>query len=171
MNNFFKEPIVRFLSVGFLLYIGWMALYEWVIHPWGILDDWVASNTLVISKKILNAFGYEVEREGLRVIKIVGSPGVFLGDNCDGIALFALFSIFIIAFPGKIRAKLFYIPIGILIIHFLNTLRVVILAIIILYSYEWTEFNHTYTFTIIIYGCIFLMWLYWINKYSGLIKK
>lgn len=167
MNKFLKEPIVKFLAIGFALYIGWLALYEWWIHPAQWVDGFVIDNTIASSRKILGWLGYVTEVDGNRFMRIVGTPGLFIGDSCNGISLFALFSIFIIAFPGKIVSKIIFIPLGILIIHMLNIFRVVILAVIETYSYSWTEFNHTYTFTIVIYACIFGMWLYWVNKYSA----
>ncbi|MBI4931933.1 MAG: archaeosortase/exosortase family protein [Bacteroidetes bacterium] len=171
MKTFFREPIVKFLALGLILYLGWLALYEWWIHPLGWVDTAVIDNTLFISQKVLGWMGYATEMRGDRVMRIAGTPGLFIGDSCNGISLFALYSIFIIAFPGKIISKIIFIPAGILIIHLLNVLRVILLAIIETYSYEWTEFNHSYTFTIIIYACIFGMWLFWINKFSGMKKN
>ena len=134
------------------------------------VDKAVVDNTLNISQAILNRLGFVTELNGSRMIGIKGTPGLFIGDSCNGISLFALFSIFIISFPGNIISKFFFIPAGILVIHLLNIIRVVVLAIIETYSYSWTEFNHTYTFTIIIYAYIFFTWLFWINKYSS-VKK
>jgi exosortase family protein XrtF len=171
MKKLLNEPIVKFLAVGFVLYIIWFALYEWWVHPMQWIDKAVIGNTMSISRTILGWMGYSVEIIGDRVMRIEGTPGLFIGDSCNGISLFALFSIFIVAFPGKISAKLFFIPAGIILIHLLNVMRVVILAIIETYSYQWTEFNHTYTFTAIIYACIFSMWLLWINKFSGISKS
>lgn len=170
MKNFLGEPLVKFLAFGILLYAAWFALYEWWIHPLQWVDRVVIDNTIVLSRLLLEWIGYATEITGERTMRIVGTPGLFIGDSCNGISLFALFGIFIIAFPGNVLSKIIYIPVGILIIHLLNVLRVVLLAIIETYSYSWTEFNHTYTFTISIYACIFLMWLFWINKYS-VVKK
>ena len=169
--DLFKEPTVRFLLFGFALYLGWLAIYEWWIHPLQWVDKGVIHNTLFISQKILTWMGYEVVNNGDRMMNIKGTPGLFIGDSCNGISLFALYSIFLIAFPGKIISKIIFIPAGILAIHLLNILRVVCLSIIETYSYEWTEFNHSYTFTILIYAFIFATWLFWINKFSGLKKK
>ena len=171
MKKLFNEPMVRFLIFGLSLYLGWLALYEWWIHPIGLVDRAVIDNTLTISQKILEWMGYVIERNETKMIGVKGTPGLFLGDSCNGISLFALYSIFIIAFPGKIISKIIFIPAGIIIIHLLNVFRVIMLAVIETYSYSWTEFNHTYTFTVIIYTFIFGMWLLWINKYSGLKKK
>ena len=171
MKKIFSQPIIRFLVIGFLLYLSWLALYEWWIHPMKWVDMAVVNNTLDISQKILEWMGYSVIRLESRMIGIEGTPGLFIGDSCNGIALFALFSIFIIAFPGRIIYKIIFIPAGILLIHSLNILRVIILAVIEIYSYEWTAFNHTYTFTIFIYAAIFLLWLLWVNKFSLISEK
>lgn len=170
-NKLLNEPIVKFLVIGFVLYLSWLFLYEWWIHPNGWADSVVINNTISVSTFILEFLGYKVEYNGNRIFGIKGTPGLFIGDSCNGISLFALYSIFLIAFPGKVVSKLVFIPAGILVIHFLNILRIVTLSIILTYSYEWTEFNHTYTFTILIYSFIFVTWLYWINNYSGLKNK
>jgi len=170
MKKLLNEPIVKFLAIGLVLYLTWFALYEMWIHPMQWVDMFIIDNTIASSRKILELLGYATEMAGDRTMRITGTPGLFIGDSCNGISLFALFSIFIVAFPGNVISKIIFIPVGILIIHVLNIMRVVILAVIETYSYEWTEFNHTYTFTIIIYACIFMMWWYWINKYSA-IKK
>jgi exosortase family protein XrtF len=101
-----------------------------------------------------------------RVIGVDGTGGLWIGDNCNGIALFALFTGFIIAYPGNWKKKLVYIPVGILLIQCLNIIRIVSLAILDTRSRAWTEINHTYTFTIIIYGFIFFLWMFWTNKVS-----
>ncbi|TAL57999.1 MAG: hypothetical protein EPN85_12680 [Bacteroidetes bacterium] len=170
MKKLWNEPIIRFLAVGFFLYITWFALYEWWIHPMQWVDKIIIDNTIALSRIILGCLGYATEITGDRTLRITGTPGLFIGDSCNGISLFALFSIFIFAFPGKSISKIIFIPVGIFLIHLMNVLRVTVLAIIETYSYSWTEFNHTYTFTIIIYICIFLMWLFWVNKYSS-VKK
>jgi len=168
IRKFLSDPLVKFLFYGFSLYLIWLGLYEWWIHPAVVIDRAVINNTLLFSQKILEWMGYVVERSGERLLYIKGTSGLFIGDSCNGISLFALFSIFIIAFPGKPTAKLFFIPLGVLIIHLLNVFRVVALAIIQTHSYAWTEFNHTYTFTIFIYFCIFGLWMIWVNKFSGI---
>lgn len=171
MRKLLREPIVKFLVAGLVLYLGWLALYQWYFHPVKWLDLAVINNTIDVSAKILEWVGYTVERNSTRTLGIAGTSGLFIGDRCNGLSLFALFSIFIIAFPGKIISKIIFIPIGIAVIHALNILRVAALSIIQIYSYRWTELNHTYTFTIIIYACIFGMWLLWVNKFSLISSK
>jgi len=82
-------------------------IYELWIHPKGWLDMFVVQQTVGASKKMLELLGYEVFTSGNRSLSINNTCGVMMGDNCDGISLFSLFSAFIIAFPGPVIKKQF----------------------------------------------------------------
>lgn len=120
---------------------------------------------------MLKLIGYKtfmvLQDRDMQVIGIDGSNGVWVGSNCNAITLFALFAVFIIAYPGNQKNKLWYIPAGILAIHVLNILRVVCLAIIAYYWPYALDFNHTYTFTFLVYAFIFFLWMIWVNKFAG----
>lgn len=169
--KFLKNPIIRFLLTLLLLYLAWFVIYNLWLHPKETLDFFVINITIVISKFLLESMGYNVFTGIERVIGVDGTGGLWIGDNCNGISLFGLFSGFIIAYPGKWWKKLIYIPIGIILIEQANVIRVVSLAILDTHSRAWTEFNHTYTFTILVYGFIFLLWMIWVNKFSSKISS
>jgi exosortase family protein XrtF len=162
-----KNPLYKFLLSILSLYILWYILYDLWLHPDERIDMFVIDMTISVSKKILEFFGYTVFTGVERVIGVDGTGGLWIGDNCNGMRLFALFACFIIAYKGRFIKKIIYIFLGILFIEFLNIMRVVLLAILDTHSRSWTEFNHTYTFTIIIYGFIFLLWMLWVNKFSS----
>jgi exosortase family protein XrtF len=125
---------------------------------------------IFFSGLLLRIFGFtpiEQTFEGMRTIGIDGTNGLWIGDSCDGISLFAVFAIIIICFPGPWKKKMWFIPIGILLIHIFNIIRVTALCMIIYYSPQSLAFNHTYTFQILAYALIFFLWIRWINKYSG----
>lgn len=160
-----KNPIIRFLIFLFSFYILWFATYKTWIQPQETIDLLVIDLTISVSKFILETFNYNVFTGTERVIGVDGTGGLWIGDNCNGITLFAIFTGFILAYPkGKWWKKLIYILTGIALIELLNIIRVVVLAILDTKSRAWTEFNHTYTFTIIIYAFIFLMWMFWVNR-------
>ena len=161
-----KNPTIRFLIIVFGLYTCWYFLYKTVIQPLQFVDMFVINTTISISKWILELFNYTVFTGTERVIGVDGTGGLWIGDNCNGITLFALFTWFIVAYKGKIKYKIPYILFGIISIELLNVGRIVGLAILDTISRAWTEFNHTYTFTIIIYGYIFLLWMIWVNRFS-----
>ena len=124
------------------------------------------------SNFILNSFGFntliEVQNE-IVITKIIGNDfdhGVWIGEPCNGVKLFGVFSIFIIAFPGRLKSKIWFIPIGILIIHFANVIRIAILTVISSNNPKILDFNHNVTFQVIIYSIILILWFVWINKYA-----
>ncbi|UTW62736.1 archaeosortase/exosortase family protein [bacterium SCSIO 12741] len=167
-----SNPLIRFLVFSVLLYVLWYVLYELWIHPQGAVDAFAINQIVEHARFILEAIGYRLNPddvyagEFVNTIGILGTAGVWIGDPCNGITLFALFTGFILAFPGPIRRKLWFIPMGILSIHLLNVIRVVALVIVSNYWPETLDFNHTYTFTILVYSYVFLLWYLWATKYS-----
>ena len=109
---------------------------------------------------------YRPDSDNVQTIGIDGSLGLWVGAPCNGLSLFAMFTGFIVAFKGKNKHKLWYIPLGIISIHLLNILRVTALCIVIKYNHDLLDFNHTYTFTLINYSWIFFLWIMWANKLS-----
>ena len=130
------------------------------------VDLFVIDKSIAMSKLILETMNYHVFTGEDRLIGIDGSGGLWVGDNCNGMTMFGLFAGFIVAYKGSWKVKIPYIILGIICIQLLNVLRFVGLAILDVHSRAWTEFNHTYTFTIIIYAFIFMLWIIWVNKFS-----
>jgi len=130
------------------------------------VDLFVIDITVSVLKWLLELLNYSVFTGADRLIGIDGSGGLWIGDSCNGIVLFALFTGFIVSYKGNWRYKTVYIALGIISIELINVLRLACLAIIDTHSRALTEFNHTYTFTIIIYAYIFMLWIIWVNKFA-----
>ena len=174
MLSFFKKisPQDKFISLfilkGIGLYLFWYIIYDnWLLKD-GWVDHFLINHLVASTSFILKILGFTVFTYA-DAVGIDGTHGVLIGAPCNGLNLFALFAGFIIIFPGKIIQKLIFIPIGILIIHVINIFRLVALALVVLYKPESLEFNHKYTFTIVVYAFIFVMWIIWVNKFA--IKK
>jgi exosortase family protein XrtF len=172
MRQLFKNPFNVFLFKAFGLYFFWYLIYELWLHPQGAFDAIVINNLVFWSEALLKLMGFRLIPAGsggdaIRVVGIDGTHGLWIGDPCNGITLFALFAGFIISFPGPVTKKLWFVPVGIVFIHFVNVLRITSLNLILRYFPSSLAFNHTYTFTIFVYGFVFLLWLWWVNKFSG----
>jgi len=171
---FLNIPAVRFILLGTILYLGWYALYEFYLNPSTNVDEYIIDNLVFISESGLKSLGYQLTQYELEIfqdrIGIAGSPGVFIGEPCDGFVLFALFVVFIIAFPGPIKHKFWFVVVGVVLIHLINALRIIALVIIMNNNPQWLAFNHDYTFTIVVYSFVFFLWWTWINKFSPLRK-
>lgn len=170
-----RDPFVRFITVGVALYAGWYLLYEFLIHPWGRIDKAVIDNIMWLSGGMLEALGYtllpEPAFDNNRYLGIDGGSHLWIGDPCNGVSLFAVFTIFILAYPGPWKHKAWYIGAGVLSIHLINNLRVVALCIINKVDYSLLNFQHDYTFYVVVYGWVFLLWYLWVKRFGPSIPR
>jgi exosortase family protein XrtF len=164
------NPFYRFLLISTSLFVLWYISYELYLKEHTLLDEWVIDSLVGLSGAVLRFFGYMLisypELPWRNQLGVEGSSGVIVGDACDGLVLFALFIIFILAYPGRWKNKLWFIPAGVLLIHFLNVLRICALTIIVSWNQSWLSFNHDYTFTILVYSVVFALWWVWVNRFS-----
>lgn len=171
LSAFRKEQpeLVRFVVVGLLGYVAWYSTYTYFLRPSTLLDEYVIHSLILSSEWLMDLTGWQVlppETTGLRRnIGIAGAGGVHVGDPCDGVVLFALFAVFLIAFPGPWRHKLWFIPSGILVLHGVNIFRVCGLIVIQWWDPAALQFNHDYTFTILIYSVVFALWFFWAKRF------
>lgn len=166
-----QNAFIRFILSASLLYLLLFLIYQFVVRRYTWYDQKFIGSIIRSAEAALSFLGYDLftvlQDRDMQVIGIDGSNGVWVGSNCNAITLFSLFAVFIIAYPGHQRSKLWFIPLGILAIHLLNLLRVIALVLIAYYAPEYLDFNHTYTFTFLVYGFIFALWLLWVNHFSG----
>ncbi len=170
----FKNKITRFFICAGTLYVSWFLLYELVIKPYTKIDEKLINLIINHAVFVLRLLGYKTyqyqQDQDMQLMGIDGARPIWIGSPCNAITLFAFFTFFVLAFPGNLKNKLWFIPIGIIIIHITNLLRVMSLALINYYRPEYLDFNHTYTFTIFVYAIIFSLWMWWVNyslKQSG----
>jgi exosortase family protein XrtF len=168
-----KQPLFKFLllfsiSLG-LFFIG----YEFILKPSGTIDHYLTEVVTIGIIKLLHFTGYDAS---YTIGKQVGStylfispqliPVVKVGASCNGLELLVLFTLFIIAYPGKWKYKFPFILVGNIIIHTLNIFRNYVLTLLAYQKSAYYDFFHRYVFIFFIYGVVFLLWLYWTNKLS-----
>ncbi len=175
-NKIKDNPFLTFLLSAAIAFAGWYAVYYGYHNSNTNLDRLVIDNLIDLSSWGLEKLGYTLIPEPpaadqIRTVGIDGTYGLWIGDPCDGIVLFALFSIFMIFYPGPWKQKLWFLPFGLITIHLINVLRIMALCIIVTYDYAYLDFNHSYTFTILVYGYMFILWVWWATRYAELKPK
>ena len=165
------DPVVRFLTLAVALYVGWYALYEFVLHPSGSLDNAVIDSLITWAGGILTFLGHELipepaNAENIRTIGVQGGHLLWIGDPCNGVGLFAVYLIFLLAYLGPWKHKSWFAVLGLLSIHLINVLRIAALCIVVTIDYELLNFNHDYTFYIVVYGWVFLLWAVWVRRFA-----
>lgn len=158
--------LVRFFLVATSLYLLWFFGYQqWLAHD-GRLDAFLCAQIAASGAQLLRLLGFAatVDVADAKLLLVSSLPAVSVGPPCNGLVLYALFGGFVLAFPGPWRRKFWFIPTGILLIWGLNILRVAALAINHHYAHRSVDFNHHYTFTVVVYGFIFGLWLLWARR-------
>ena len=173
LKQFIKEysHLFRFLGLALLLLLIWVLINS-------LFPEWVSDLNYAIIKPQANAsagmlrlLGYQIDQDFLvngcdaRII-INNRASICVGPGCSGLELFLIFAGFILLFRGNLRNKLWFMPLGLFLILVLNILRIVALSLIAYHKPEYLDFNHKYTFVIIVYGAIFLLWLIWVNHFA-----
>ena len=167
-----RDALIRFLILATALFIGWQVLYSLVIHPWGGLDRWLIDRLTEHAGAVLRLFGYQLlpepAGESSRYIGVQGGSFLWIGDRCDGLSVMVVFVLFILAFPGPGTHKPWFALVGVLAIHAINVLRVVALCIIVTIDYELLNFQHDYTFQVVVSSCVLLLWYLWVKRFAPL---
>ena len=166
--QYIKHPSARFILKVLILYILWdYVLVNWLNHT--SVAKLVSQFTLIASEQLLSLWGYQASVNNT-TMHIDQQPLVYMGNACNGMDFMGLFACFVIAYPSKIRAKWWFLPLGLCAIFGLNIIRIALLSINALYWEASFAFNHKHTFVVLVYGIMFLMWISWINKYGRLEK-
>ena len=165
LNTFHK-----FIIKAIILYGSCYFIYE-ILKKYSFFDQYFIRIIINFCIAIFDVLHYKTfasrEVNDFQVFGIDGSNGVWIGGPCNGITLMFLYAIFIISYPGNLKNKLWYLPLGIILVYILNVIRIVGLALIAFYYPDYLNFNHTYTFTFIAYSFVFGLWMLWVNKFAN----
>ncbi|EDM45027.1 hypothetical protein SCB49_02864 [unidentified eubacterium SCB49] len=138
--------------------------------------DFITHLVAVQTEAVLAALGYEPrvladpQLPMMRVL-LYGKHVAYINEGCNAVSVMILFASFIIAFAQKLKKTTLYILAGLALIYVTNILRIVILSIA-LYTYpENSSFFHDIVFPGIIYGLVFLLWLFWVRNISKAIHE
>lgn len=85
-------------------------------------------------------------------------------EGCNAVSVMILFVAFVLAFFNGWRKTILFILLGLVAIYVLNIFRIALLTIA-LYEYpEYRDVLHDIVFPAVIYGFVFLLWIYWVNR-------
>ena len=125
--------------------------------------QFLATTTKFIVCDILGFQGHSYSR----VFQIEGTNGIDIKNSCIGLSAMIIFAGLIAVYPGRWKHKLWYIPLGMVLVQCSNIFRLVSLGIMQKYSSEaFVQFNHGYTYLIITYTFIFMLVAHWFNTWA-----
>ena len=154
-----KSVFVKIISLKIILSI---------LFFYGITQI-MAKGILTISHSILDVMGYPTLVEGLSLKGIHAQINMIPG--CIGLNMIGIFAILILISPAKSVAKFWYIFIGSIIIYLSNVSRICLIYLYFV-NHHNQDFHSVHDFfTYPVYIVIFLMWVFWINKFVNFSLK
>lgn len=155
-----SSELHRFLINGVIFFMLYL-LISFPVTRYFPLSGFLKSHILETAKNLINFLGYDVDVRGI-TLYFGELPGVSVVTQCLAKRPLLIFSGFIFAYPGSWKHKAWYIPAGLIFLHYINILRVSILSIILFHQPDSFEIYHRYYFKIFFYVFIFLSWLLWL---------
>ncbi|MBL6444776.1 exosortase family protein XrtF [Fulvivirga sp. 29W222] len=167
------KPTILFLVKFLVLYFILNVLYGLFINHYYPQPDPVTRKVAeqsVWALKVLGANTSVRDNSGRPSIDVLQEEDIILSvyEGCNGLNVIIIFSAFLLSFGSPSKKLIWFIPIGVLIIHITNLLRVVMLFGVSIYFPRFMYFSHKYLFTATIYVVVFVMWYLWLNKTYGI---
>ena len=159
-----NKAVLLFLGKAIGLYMIFLILEFRFFEPGGV-NRWITNVLSSSSTEVLQWFGFPATNNA-RNIFINGEKQLFISTACNGFSFMYLFTAFVLAYPARWKHKAWFLPAGILLIHLLNTLRVIGLILNWFFHRQSFDFNHKYTYVVFVYGILLFLWVKWAGKYA-----
>lgn len=177
MKEYYSQykPFLVFLGKFFLTYLVLTVVYRlYLSRTCDDCIDGITKNVSVLTENFSNLIGfklsiltdhnqYKISYENKIVARIV--------EGCNAISVIILFISFVIAFSGKLKQTVVFILGGSILIYILNIVRIALLSILMFHYPEQEHFLHGVIFPLLIYGIVFILWVFWVNKFSKYAAK
>ena len=165
------KPTIFFLGKFLGLYIAGNLAYGLFVTAYEPRPDPATRTVSEQTGFVLTTCGWPVDvydhhRKATSMLRYDDREVLAVYEGCNGLNTMIIFVAFIIAF-GPINKKLWwFIPVGLLIIHLSNLLRITLLFFVAEYRPDFMYFIHKYVFTAILYLVIFLLWVWWVKRFA-----
>jgi len=154
----------KFLTVYFVTNV----LYGFYINSYENTPDPITYRVTEQTSYVQNLFGTESSiqvNDGKKSILMreneTGVINVF--EGCNGINVMIVFVAFMIAFWGPIKRMIWFVPLGLLVIHLFNLLRIMLLYHAAQFNTHYFYYIHKYFFTAALYLVVIGLWIIWIR--------
>ena len=168
------KPFLLFLGKFLLTYLLLTLVYKSYLSQYDVQQSEVDGFTQIVANQtrdVMAFFNCDVSiapniKEAAVNISYNQRSMARIIEGCNGLSVIILFISFVIAFSGKLKATIFFILGGSLIIHILNVSRIALLCVLMYYFPKQQHLLHGVLFPLLIYGVVFFLWIIWINKFS-----
>jgi exosortase/archaeosortase family protein len=141
------------------------SIHYWPIQAWmneihQVLTGWVFSQSVWINQQILN-ISLKISDH---TMTFDNGSWISINGSCAGDKQILQFMLLILIYPGIWKQKLWFIPLGMLLIHFTNVLRIVLLSVVSINKPEWWHLAHDTVLRGMFYVVILILWIIWVER-------
>jgi len=172
-----KAHEVISLFIGVTLFIGITLIIHYAFRFWaneynfspltGFVSEvrlWLSIQAYHHTAFIVDLLGYSFEGRN-NTIFFESGDWLAINSGCSGFKQLLQGLFLFLFYPGKLLHKTWFIPLAILLMHVANVIRLVGVLLTLYYYPEWWEFSHDYIFRFVFYFILFLLWIWWEEKY------
>ena len=161
--------IILIFSFHFI-YLGWQALDFFPIA--GLIAKlFDEASTLLFNQScwvLEHIFNVDIVTHN-HIIGVINKNDTYslisVAPECTSLKQWLHWLFLMLIFPGPWKHKLWYIPLGLVIIEFINVVRVVGITLCMIPFPNHFDFFHDYFFKVLFYFFIFIMWVIWVEKF------
>jgi len=140
-------------------------LHYWPIQEWmnglnQVMASWVFNQSVWVNRHILCISMRIMEH----TMWFDNGSGIMINSSCSGDKQILQFALLMLLYPGPWKHKLWYIPMGMLIVHATNILRVVLLSVVTIIEPHYVKIAHDTALRAMFYVVIFALWVIWEEK-------
>lgn len=165
-----NKPVIKFLAIFLFSYVLLSLFYYFFLKTTNspdLLTESVSEQTI----NLLNFIGYETysitnSANDFINLYVRGKNIAGISEGCNAISIMILFLSFIFSFTKKLKPTLLFAFLGLVIIHIMNIVRIIILVVCLYHYPEYSEPLHNYVFPAMIYGVVFMLWMFWVNSFQ-----
>ena len=176
LKNFFSDPRYRqfrqvfwfaviSLAIHFAYRFWTKSLFYWPIQAGmhdlhQLMTRWVFYQSVWVDQHLLNI---PLRIAGLTMYFDNGS-WITINESCAGDKQILQFMLLLMIYPGSWKKKLWFIPMGIVIVHFTNILRIVLLSVVSSTRPEYWHIAHDTVLRGMFYVVILILWIIWVEQ-------
>ena len=169
------------IFMGILLFFHFLYRYLIRVHEVAQFVNgtrtWLAHEVFLASEWFLHTFNvkvttfpeYTIDNHVWKNVIYYPPEGkegyVAVNPGCSGMKQFYQWIILMILYPGPWKHKLWFIPMGLLIIHIVNIGRIVGMTFVTINLPDQWHFIHDWIMRPFFYVVMFLLWAWWNDKF------
>jgi len=157
------------ITYGFHLVFRYFAKEIMLLPFVGEANLWLTDVVYEISLWInVNILGFHITVEPGNTMWFSNGGYITVNSSCSGLKQFYQVFVLFVLFPGPWKHKLWFIPLGFVIMFLTNIFRIISLSVILLWKPEHWDFSHDWILRPFFYVVLFALWVWWVE---GFLRK